>query len=136
MGVSPARIDELQIDFVDAMMRADGRRGPESARHREAMLTSLREFDSPWWRFHRLVHLAREAEPERVEATRARWAPLQQELMESAYPLAERARALIESGSQDEAEIQLSAYMTQNVARMLATADELIEEFTSASVPV
>jgi alpha-beta hydrolase superfamily lysophospholipase len=51
LGASPTRINELQNDLADALVRADGTGRHDSARQRDAMLESLREFESPWWRF-------------------------------------------------------------------------------------
>lgn len=90
--------------------------------------------DSPWWRFHRLVHLARHQGPAGIEAARARWAGIQQDLISSAYPLAAQAQTLIDAGQGTEAEQRLTSFMSDSVQRMLDTADELIEQFSVTEV--
>ena len=89
--------------------------------------------DSPWWRFQRLAQVAR-AVPGGVAATRARWAPMQQGLIASAYPLARQARQLLDAGRGEQAEARLTAYMGDSVAQMLAAAGALSADLRTTAV--
>jgi secernin len=84
---------------------------------------------SPWWKFHRLNVLAREAGGEGVNLVRSSWDQLQGELMLSAYEIAAKARRQIEDGQSEQAEQMLTNYVTQNISIMLNMVDELIEHF-------
>ncbi len=90
--------------------------------------------DSPWWRFLRLAHLAREDAPHRVAEIRSRWAALESDLMISAYPLAIDAKRMIDAGDEAGAQQRLTAYMQDNVDRMLATTEDLIAQFSATSI--
>ncbi len=90
--------------------------------------------DSPWWRFLHLAHLARQDAPGRVEAVRNLWLELELELVASAYPLAADAKAMIDAGDGAAAQKRLTEYMSHTVDRMLAAVEELIAQFSAASV--
>ena len=90
--------------------------------------------DSPWWRFLHLAHLVRQDTDDRVAAVRTCWAELEAEWMASAYPLAARARQMIDAGDSEAAQKLLSDYMQSAVEHMLTTAEELITQFSATSV--
>jgi secernin len=90
--------------------------------------------DSPWWRFLQLAHLIRQDAPGRIADVRACWAQLEAEWLASAYPLAARARQMIDNGDTKEAHALLSEYMKDAVEQMLNTAERLITQFSATSV--
>lgn len=84
--------------------------------------------DSPWWNFYRLTHSGIKEGAERRAEIRAAWAPLQAELMESAYEMAQRGKGLVEGGAPEDANELLTGYMQQNFARMMEIAYALEPE--------
>ncbi len=88
--------------------------------------------DSPWWLFYKLTHDGLNSGPERRAEVRAAWRPLQAELMGSAYEMARRGREMMEGGRPDEASKMLTAYMAENVSRMLEMARGLLRVKASA----
>ena len=82
--------------------------------------------DSPWWLFHELTNYGLRAGSERRVEIRAAWLPLQEELLESAYDIAERAAGLKAGGEAAKASIMLGSYMAENTRRMLETARGLL----------
>ncbi len=81
--------------------------------------------DSPWWTFYRLTQSGIAEGPERRAEIRAAWAPLQRELMESAYEMAIRGRDLIEGARPEQASALLSGYMHENFSRTMEIARSL-----------
>ena len=80
---------------------------------------------SPWWLFHRLSRVAR-AQPETgVSFVREEWSRLQDNLFESAYPMAIEGRRLIDKGQTDEAGRLLTVYMAENTSTMLEKLAEI-----------
>ena len=88
--------------------------------------------DSPWWLFNRLTNDGLRAGPERRAEIRATWRPLQEELLESAYDIAERAAELKADGEAAKASIMLGLYMAENTRRMLETARGLLANVGAA----
>lgn len=91
------------------------------------------EPDSPWWKFHRLNVLAREGGPETIEMVRAGWAAILKETMSSAYDVATEGKALFDQGNADAGAV-LTAYVAENVNRMLENADALLAELEASNV--
>lgn len=83
--------------------------------------------DSPWWGFHRLGHLVRQEPESRWAWVRARWRPLQERLLASAYPLAERAQRMLVAGEEAAARRLLSDYMAENTRQMLDTLHQTLQ---------
>lgn len=54
--------------------------------------------------------------------------------MISAYPLAIDAKRMIDAGDEAGAQQRLTAYMQDNVDRMLATTEDLIAQFSATSI--
>ena len=81
--------------------------------------------DSPWWRFHRLAHLAR-VQPELVPTICERWTAWQEQLCVSAGQLAVAGRQLLDAGQTTDAERILTDYMANSTATMLEIADGLL----------
>ena len=86
--------------------------------------------ESPWWRFHRLNQMVLQDPARLTPLVRRGWAKLQRQLLESAYPLAQEARLLIDSGRDAEAKRLLTDYMMENVLSMTQTTDLLLTELT------
>ena len=84
---------------------------------------------SPWWRFHRLSRVTRTHPEDGIALVRDKWQGLQDQFLETAYPIAREARHLIDSGSEQEATQLLTGYMTRNTQAMLDTVTELLREF-------
>jgi secernin len=82
--------------------------------------------DSPWWTFHAITQDGLATGRERVEEIRSAWAPLQAELLQSAYVKAEVGRNLIARGAAHEASEMLTEYMADNVNRMMAITETLL----------
>jgi len=108
--------------FVEAELPAVLARGGQHATD---------ETDSPWWLFHKLNMVAREAGPEGIGRVRRRWASLQQRTKTSAYDVAVEGKRLITGGYQERAEGMLARYVDENVQIMLDTARELKEEMST-----
>lgn len=89
---------------------------------------------SPWWLFHQLNQLVLNGAPHAAEIVRMRWEPLQNELFASAQRLAQAAKELIDDGQRTEATAQLTAYMAENAAQMVATVKALHTELAVAPV--
>jgi hypothetical protein len=60
---------------------------------------------------------------------RNKWQTLQAQLFETAYPIAQKAQQLINSGSDKEASQLLTNYMTKNTQTMLDTVTKLLRNF-------
>jgi dipeptidase len=81
--------------------------------------------DSPWWAFHNITQSGLAEGAERRREIRSAWAPLQDELTESAYEMARRGRDLIDGGWPKQASTLLSGYMHENFVRMMEAARTL-----------
>jgi len=84
--------------------------------------------ESPWWGFYRLNQLARQEPESRMGWVRSRWQSLQTSLLVSAYPLAEQAKKLIDSGEEATARRLLSDYMAENTRQMLGQLRRMLAE--------
>ena len=82
--------------------------------------------ESPWWRFHRLSQITRTHPEDRIALVRNKWQTLQNQLFETAYPIAREARHLIDTGSEQKATQRLTDFMTRNTQTMLDTVTELL----------
>ena len=85
--------------------------------------------DSPWWLFRALERGTRrrgEFDLHSIETIRSNWAPLQEELLESAYRMATEGQELIASGQRERASKMLTEYMNLNVNRALSIARETV----------
>ena len=85
--------------------------------------------ESPWWLFRALERRVRrgdEFDSQSIDAIRSTWAPLQEELFESAYQIASEAKELIDSGHEDKASRMLTGYMSHNVSRALSIARDTL----------
>ncbi len=90
--------------------------------------------DSPWWSFYR-INQAVVRDPARwTTVVRQRWQPLQDELLISAYEIAQQARALIDDEAQNAASQLLSRYMNDNAERMMGMATALVNEVEAEKV--
>ena len=85
--------------------------------------------DSPWWLFHRLSHLARQDDTNRIPVVRNGWASFQNRLFNSAYQIAAEGRELIDTGRYEKAKQLLSDYMTENMSEMLVTVTKILQIF-------
>lgn len=81
--------------------------------------------DSPWWKFYRLTQSGIAGGAERRTEIRAGWAPLQAELMESAYEMARSGKELHDAGREADAARLLTGYMNENFDRMADIARSL-----------
>jgi secernin len=84
--------------------------------------------ESPWWGFQRLNQLARQEPESWMGWVRSRWQPLQTSLLASAYPLAQKAKKLIDSGEETKASRLLNEYMTENTQQMLGHLRRMLAE--------
>nr|HRJ40301.1 hypothetical protein [Caldilineaceae bacterium] len=84
--------------------------------------------ESPWWGFYRLNQLARREPENRLDWVRNHWMPLQASLLASAYPLAQKAKKLIDSGEEAAARGLLSDYMAENTQQMLGQLRRMLAE--------
>jgi secernin len=84
--------------------------------------------ESPWWGFHRLSQLARCEPDSRMGWVRSRWQPLQASLLASAYPLAQKAKKLLDGGEEATARRLLSDYMAENTRQMLGELKRMLAE--------
>jgi secernin len=82
--------------------------------------------DSPWWMFHDLTASGLAGGHDRVAQIRDGWSPLQEELLQTAYELADQAARLIRERRNDEASRLVTEYMAHSVSRMLVKAGELL----------
>lgn len=80
---------------------------------------------SPWWSFYRITHSGLSGGAGRRAEIRSAWAPLQRELMESAYEMARRGRELIDGGKPGQASALLSGYMSESFGRAMEIAASL-----------
>jgi len=87
---------------------------------------------SPWWMFHRLSRLARSEPATRIPTVRGAWAPLQEELLASAYGVAADGRRLLDDGRHEEAEQLLTRHMEGAVDRVLRTVADILRGFGDA----
>jgi dipeptidase len=85
--------------------------------------------ESPWWHLHRLNQVTRTHPKDRIPLVRNKWQTLQAQLFETAYPIAQKAQQLINSGSDKEASQLLTNYMTKNTQTMLDTVTKLLRNF-------
>lgn len=84
--------------------------------------------ESPWWGFHRLNQLVRQEPESRMGWVRSRWKALQTSLLASAYPLAQKAKKLIDSGEEATVRRLLSDYMAENTRQMLGQLRRMLAE--------
>lgn len=84
--------------------------------------------ESPWWGFHRLNQLVRQEAEQRLDWARSRWQPLQADLLASAYPLAEKAKGLLDAGENGKADLLLTDYMAENARQMRAQLSSMLAE--------
>ncbi len=84
--------------------------------------------ESPWWGFYHLNQLVRQEPGSRMWWVRSRWQPLQASLLASAYPLAQQAKKLIDSGEEAKASRLLSDYMAENTRQMLGELKRMLAE--------
>lgn len=84
--------------------------------------------ESPWWGFHRLNQLARQEPESRMGWVRNHWKPLQTSLLASAYPLAHKAKKLIDDGEGAKARGLLNGYMAENTRQMLGQLQRMLAE--------
>jgi dipeptidase len=94
--------------------------------------------DSPWWLFYRLNLAVLQEPAARAPIVRERWAPLQRQLLTTAYDVAGQGRRLIDDGQDAEAQRLLTGYMAANTESMLRTMVQLLAEFDAdvRSAPV
>jgi len=91
--------------------------------------------DSPWWLFQRLNLAVLQDPVALTPLVRERWDPLQSQLFESAYRMAEQGRQLLDNGQADAAAQRLTSYMAENVDTMLHGVRQLLNEVTQQKVP-
>lgn len=82
--------------------------------------------DSPWWDFYRLTHYGLKAGAETRFQVRAELEVLQNELFESAYEMARKARDLIGNGANGAASELLTGYMAENTKRVISKVKSLV----------
>jgi len=80
---------------------------------------------SPWWKFHRLNVEARAYGTQAIDAVRAGWCGLQDEMWVSAYNVAIEGKRLIDDGQSEQAKAMLTRYVAANVRIMLDTVEKL-----------
>ena len=85
---------------------------------------------SVWWTFHRLAQAVLEIPGRRAAEVRARWAGLQSELLETAYPVAAKAGRLLSGRRGREAELMLTDYMATNLEAAVQVAETLLESYS------
>ena len=90
---------------------------------------SQESWRSPWWRFHKLAHLAAEDPEERIPALRQEWSGIQQQFFETA-PLAARIGRELLDKDQDEAEAYLTEFMEESVNVVLDKSSQLLGQMT------
>ena len=88
---------------------------------------------SVWWTFHRLAQAVLKAPGRRAAEVRARWAGLQSELVETAYPVAAKAGRLLCGRRGREAELMLTDYMAANLSTAVQMAETLLESYSGES---
>ena len=86
--------------------------------------------DSVWWTFRRLAGAVSEAPGPRAAEVRARWAGLQSQLLETAYPVAAKAARMLSCERGREAEIMLGDYMATNLSAAVRMAETLLESYS------
>ena len=84
---------------------------------------------SPWWQFRELSRSVYEDIETRGPQVRERWAPLQEDLLDTAHAMASEGRRLRDAGQGDECARLLTRYMEENTATMLTMVAELLSEF-------
>ena len=84
--------------------------------------------ESPWWRFHRLSQVTRTHSEDHIALVRNQWQSLQTQLFETAYPIAQEAQHLINTGSENKASQLLTNYMNQNTQTMLNKLSDLLKK--------
>jgi len=87
--------------------------------------------DSPWWDFYRLTHHGLQAGAEVRSEIRSELGMLQNELFESAYDIAERARNIIGNGDSAVASDLLTNYMAENALRVISKVKSIVPASTS-----
>ena len=91
--------------------------------------------DSPWWLFRQLEKSTRRGldfDEETVEAIKGEWAPVQSDLIESAYKIASEGSRLVQKGQSAKAVELTTGYMDSNAALVL----EKIREILSRTAPM
>jgi secernin len=84
--------------------------------------------DSPWWLFYQVNQAVMRDPDHWAPLVRTYWQPFQEELLTSAYALAQRAQRSIQAGQQEEAKHELTQYMADNAARMVTMVTTLVRE--------
>ena len=93
--------------------------------------------DSPWWLFRNLEKRTRrglEFDSETVEAIRAEWAPVQDDLIKSAYEIASQASDLIQGGESAKASELVTGYMDANTRLILGKAKDILSQTAPVAV--
>lgn len=93
--------------------------------------------DSPWWLFRQLEKSTRRGldfDEDTVEAIRAEWAPVQSDLIESAYKIASEGSRLIQKGQSAKAAELTTGYMDSNAALVLEKIREILSRTASMAV--
>ena len=91
--------------------------------------------DSPWWLFRQLEKSTRRGhdfDEETVNAIRGEWAPVQNDLIDSAYEIAVEGSRLMEQGESAKAVELVTGYMESNTALVLGKAKELLSRTAAA----
>ncbi|MDP6356368.1 MAG: C69 family dipeptidase [Planctomycetota bacterium] len=91
---------------------------------------SQQSWRSPWWRFHKLAHLASERPEERRPVLDEEWSGIQQQFFGTAARAARTGRELLDKDQLDDAEAHLTEFMEESVNTVLDKTSELLERFT------
>jgi len=89
--------------------------------------------DSPWWDFYRLTQYGMKAGAEARAEIRVELAKLQNEMLESAYEVAENGRGLIGGGTDGAASEMLTKYMSENARRVISKVKSMLPSVASIS---
>jgi dipeptidase len=92
---------------------------------------------SPWWLFRTLEKTTRRGtgfDPAAVDAIRAEWAPVQNDLIGSAYGIAIEANDLIRNGTPARANEVVTEYMASNTDLMLRTVKGMLSRLAPATL--
>ena len=89
--------------------------------------------DSPWWDFYRLTQYGMKAGAEARAEIRVELAKLQNEMLESAYEVAENGRGLIGDGTDGAATEMLTKYMSENARRVISKVKSMLPSVASIS---
>lgn len=94
---------------------------------------SQQSLRSPWWRFHKLAHLAAEDPEGRIPILHREWLEIQQQLFETAQEAAIKGRELLDKDQAEEANAYLTEYMEESVNVVLEKSSELLVHFSAES---